>query len=437
MVQRIQRLRGLSRAVNYNEKKLGAHKAELIRAENFLKLPGQMRLEDKVQRFKSLTVLNERVQKNAVQISLNFHPSETEKLTKELLIEISGEYMNRMGFGDQPYLVYQHHDAGHPHVHIVSTYIRAGGDLIPKVSFWKSREYCNELEQIYGLVSANRNELEKKQQRTVEKEIRRGQTLKYGHAPTTRGIATVLDLVINEYKYTSLRELNAVLSLYNVRANSGREGSRLHNNKGLIYQILDNNGKSISKPIRASALTSKPTLMTLEKKFLENEISRQKELRHLTNAIGWTLVNPQKSLRKFANELIMESVAAVVVRNKEGKANGFAYVDFETKSVFDESGLPHKYTARGILERLEILKSIEKTKELSHEQLNPTMTQTQSQAQNSAIDIEKERDFVVCQSLEELLQPENINEEQAHDLTRELTRDVGMQLSMGLSREPA
>jgi hypothetical protein len=429
MVQRIQRLRGLSKALNYNEKKLGAQQAELICAENFLKLPGQLCLEDKIKRFKDLMVLNERVQKNAVQISLNFHPSETDKLTKEMLKEISGEYMKRMGFANQPYLVYQHHDAGHPHVHIVSTYIGDEGDLVPKPSFWKSREYCNELEQIYGLVSANRNDLEMSQEQRAEKKIGRAQKLEYGRAPTTRGIATVMDFVINEYKYTSLRELNAVLRQYNVRANCGREGSRLHNNKGLIYQILDANGKSISKPIRASALSCKPTLMNLEKKFMANEIRRQPDLMHLNASIGWTLVKPQRKLREFVKDLQREGIDAVVVRDKEGKANGFAYVDYNTMSVFDEACLEQKYTARGILERLGIVQSNEQTRELINEQLNATMTQTQSPEQSLSKDSEKQLDLFVSQFLEALLKPEDTNEEQSHDLTQEADRDIGIELS--------
>lgn len=64
----------------------------------------------------------------AVHISLNFHPGE--KLTEETLKEIAHEYMERMGFGAQPYLVYQHFDAGHPHLHIVTTNIRRDGSRI-------------------------------------------------------------------------------------------------------------------------------------------------------------------------------------------------------------------------------------------------------------------------------------------------------------------
>jgi uncharacterized protein YijF (DUF1287 family) len=38
--------------------------------------------------------------------------------------------MEKIGFGEQPYLIYKHEDAGHPHIHIVSTTIKADGSRI-------------------------------------------------------------------------------------------------------------------------------------------------------------------------------------------------------------------------------------------------------------------------------------------------------------------
>jgi hypothetical protein len=44
-------------------------------------------------------------------------------LSKEKITEIAVEYMDKIGFGEQPYLVYQHFDSGHTHLHIVTTNI--------------------------------------------------------------------------------------------------------------------------------------------------------------------------------------------------------------------------------------------------------------------------------------------------------------------------
>ena len=57
--------------------------------------------------------------KNPVyHISLDFAHEDTPKLTDALMVEIAREYMRRMGFGDQPYIVYRHNDIGREHLHV-------------------------------------------------------------------------------------------------------------------------------------------------------------------------------------------------------------------------------------------------------------------------------------------------------------------------------
>ncbi|MEI9911585.1 MAG: relaxase/mobilization nuclease domain-containing protein [Bacteroidota bacterium] len=78
--------------------------------------------------FEKFTSLNERTTTNTLHVSLNFDSPEI--LDNEKLVVIAKTYMERIGFGEQPYLVYRHHDAGHPHIHIVSTNIRRDGSRI-------------------------------------------------------------------------------------------------------------------------------------------------------------------------------------------------------------------------------------------------------------------------------------------------------------------
>ena len=50
------------------------------------------------------------------------------------------------------------------------------------------------------------------------------QKVTYGKSPTKRVITNVLDAIISNYKYASLPELNAILKIYNLTADRGREG---------------------------------------------------------------------------------------------------------------------------------------------------------------------------------------------------------------------
>src|SRR6266498_4039837 len=112
----------LRNALHYNENKLKQQTAKLIHSANYGKDTELLGFTDKIGRLEKLAKLNERTKVNSIHISLNFDPSEN--ISVEKLQEISDVYMQKIGFSQQPYLVYQHYDAGHPHIHVVTTNIK-------------------------------------------------------------------------------------------------------------------------------------------------------------------------------------------------------------------------------------------------------------------------------------------------------------------------
>src|SRR5438045_1937295 len=115
MVAKITIPKSIEAALNYNEKKVQKGSAECLHAANYLNEANKMNFYQKLAGFERLNNLNERASTKTLHVSLNFSPSE--KLSDSKLIEIANEYMNRIGFGEQPFLVYKHEDAGHPHIH--------------------------------------------------------------------------------------------------------------------------------------------------------------------------------------------------------------------------------------------------------------------------------------------------------------------------------
>lgn len=155
MVVKITSPLSLSSALNYNEKKVQKGQAECIHAGNYILNPEQMKFHHKLERLQNLISLNERTKKtNTLHISLNFDPCE--KYSKEVLTSTVQTYMEKIGFGKQPYLVYQHNDAGHPHVYIVTTTIQSDGKRIDTYNIGRkqSEKARKEIEQDYRLVKA-------------------------------------------------------------------------------------------------------------------------------------------------------------------------------------------------------------------------------------------------------------------------------------------
>jgi len=348
MVAVIKTGHSIHRTLNYNENKVKEGVAQCIAAVNYPKDVSQLTLLNKLNRLLNQAALNENVTRNSVHISLNFDPSEN--LPHARLGEIVDAYMNKIGFGKQPYLVYQHRDAGHPHIHIATIKVRADGSRIDTQNIGRnqSEKARKEVEKAFGLAKAEGSTL---QQAYRLKPIS-AERVQYGKSDTRRAITNVLDAVLNTYRYTSLHELNAVLRGYNVVADRGAENSRVYQNNGLVYRILDEKGNKIGVPVKASNLYNKPTLKYLLAKFAENETIRQAYKVRIKNAIDLALLkNPNHSVQTLGTLLEKEGINSVLRQNENGIIYGITYVDHRTKCVFNGSDLGKQYSANGIQER--------------------------------------------------------------------------------------
>ena len=347
MVAVIKTGHSISRILNYNENKVKEGSASAIYAANYPMDIEQLTFENKLRRLKNQAALNENVTRNSVHISLNFDPSES--LSTSMLAQIADTYMDKIGYGQQPYLVYQHFDSGHPHIHIVSVKVREDGSRIDMQNIGRnqSEQARKEIEKNFNLVKAS----VKEQQASTLKPVNI-QRVQYGRSETKRAITNVLELVVNGYRFTSLPELNAVLQQYNVYADKGTENSRIFKHHGLVYRILNEAGEKVGVPIKASDIFNKPTLSFLESRYEQNEKQRQQYKSRLTNTIDQTLLkHPSSSLIDLLINLKSQGVRAVLRQNKDGLIYGITYVDHRTKCVFNGSDLGKEYSARRIQER--------------------------------------------------------------------------------------
>ena len=244
----------------------------------------------------------------------------------------------------------------HPHIHIVTTNIQKNGKRISIHNIGKnqSTQARKEIETMYNLVKAE------DQSKLQSEEIKplNVQRVTYGKSPTKRGIINVLDAVLPKYKYSSLAELNAVLKIYNLTADRGKEEGIIFKKRGLVYRVLDERGNKIGVPIKASSIYNKPTLSFLEGKFKENELLKQAHKKSLKTSIDWIMVMPPKSLQAFKEGLLKEKINLVVRENDKGIIYGMTYIDYKTKCVFNGSDIGKEYSAKSILEKCGITQTL-------------------------------------------------------------------------------
>jgi hypothetical protein len=348
MVTKISTGKSIRGMLHYNENKVVAGEAKLILASGFAGEIEAMNFNQKLHRFQHLTVMKPNVKTNAVHISLNFHSSED--LSTATLQQIAGRYMEKIGFGDQPFLVYRHDDSAHTHVHIVSTSITAQRQRIDlhDIGIKLSEPARKAIEEEFKLVKAENKAF------TQEPGIKAAdpEKAKYGQLPTKRAISNVITAVARDYKFTSLAELNAILQCFNVIALRGAEHTAMFEKKGLMFSLLDAKGVAIGVPIKASGFYTKPTLRNLEKKFAVNQEKRKAFKENLKQGVD-QIFGHYTALTKatFIREAKQLGIAVLFRQNEQGLIFGVTFIDHQNKVVFNGSDLGKAYSAKALTER--------------------------------------------------------------------------------------
>jgi len=344
-------------ALSYNENKVAEGKAVCILASSFGSDPKDLSFHDKLDRFQNLMKWNQKTKTNTIHISLNFDPRE--KLALDILREISSTYMEKIGFGDQPYLVYQHFDAAHPHIHILTTNIQSNGKRIDihNIGRNQSEEARQKIEKQFRLVKAEGREKESHEVKAIDVTA-----ALYGKSETKRSIKNAVIMVAKTYRYTSFPEFNAALRQFNVVADRGHEGMNMYAKKGLRYFLLDAKGNKVGVPFKASSIDRKAMLAHLEKQYKLNDAIRRKDKDSLKEKIDACLNARTKiSNGKFHQALQTKGVYVLLRLTAAGEVHGITFVDNNTKCVLNGSDLGKSYSAKGIADRINDLKYPKRT----------------------------------------------------------------------------
>lgn len=257
-------------------------------------------------------------------------------LSNETLARISDDFMTGVGFGKQPYVVYRHFDAAHPHVHILSPTLREDGTLIPGqyVKMPGYRELIGRIDQHYGLEPYRGRPNEEHPKEDIP------QKLIYGQSAIQPAIEHITGYILSQFEFRSLEAYHALLRLYNIKCIVSKKHSAVG------YCSLDQEGKNKGYFFPAQVLRNKPTLERLEEKFREST----RGPRELTSA---TIENVLKSrppdLSYFFRALRSSGIHTVIRHNDEGVIARMSYIDRVRSNVFTENELTQSCGARQIL----------------------------------------------------------------------------------------
>ncbi|MDR1121847.1 MAG: relaxase/mobilization nuclease domain-containing protein [Dysgonamonadaceae bacterium] len=337
MVAKISSGNTLYGVLAYNQIKVDEDHAKVILTHKMLEsLDGKFDIGMCLQSFEPYLLANKRTEKPVLHVSLNPDPKDV--LSDEQLSDIAQIYMQKMGYGDQPFIVYKHEDIERRHIHIVSVRVDEDGKKIDgNFERRRSMDICRELEQKFGLVPADPKQ---RQEGLPLKPVR------YEDGDVKHQIANVVRSVARDYHFQSLKEYKALLTLYNIGMEEVRGEVNGKQYKGLVYSALNDKGEKVGNPFKSSLFGKSTGMEALEKRIEKSaEIIKNKKLKERSKRIITTAMRTCNNRPDFERALEKQGISVLFRTNEERRIYGATFIDHEQKCVFNGSRLGKEFSA--------------------------------------------------------------------------------------------
>ena len=336
MIAKISATENLGGALGYNFKKVEKGEANiLLAAELYQSKEGRYTMEDVLADMEALIPKNCRTKKTVFHCSLNPHPDE--KLSDERLTQIAKEYMEALGYGKQPYIVFKHNDIAREHIHIVSLRIDGEGKKInDKFEKRRSKKITDTLERKFGLIPSSK---------VTDKAIKETPKIDTNKGNIKEQVANVVRMVLKHYCFCSLGELNAVLSKYNLATEEVKTEFRGRKYDGLVYVPTDDKDYKISTPIHASDIGRGVGYTAVQNRMQKSKQNVKPLIPSVRNKVLQTMRTSPKTEEELRQRLEEQGLRAVIRKNESGRIYGITFIDDKAGIALNGSRLGKGYAA--------------------------------------------------------------------------------------------
>ena len=301
MVAKISVGNSLYGALAYNGEKINEAKGRLLTTNCIYNDgTGTMDIHRAMEDFLALMPVRSKVEKPVVHISLNPHPDDI--LTDTELQDIAWEYLEKMGFGNQPYLVFKHEDIDRHHLHIVTVRVDENGRSIDtRNNFYRSKQITRELERKYGLHDAERKN------RRLDTPLHKVDA-SAGNVKKQAG--NIVKAISGQYRFQTMGEYRALLSLYNMTVEEAHGNVRGREYHGLVYSATDDKGNKVGNPFKSSLFGKSVGYEAMQKKFARSKQEiKDRKLADMTKRTVLSVLEGTYDKEKFVAILKEKGIA--------------------------------------------------------------------------------------------------------------------------------
>ena len=373
MVAKISIGSSLYGALCYNGEKVNKENGRILGSNKIIiPVDGKADIGQMAENFRLFMPKMGKTKKPVLHISLNPHPDD--RLSDQDFEILAREYLEKLGFGEQPYVIYKHEDIDRHHIHIVTVNVNEEGKRLNQDFLYRrSKKITTELEEKYNLHKAQR---EKISPDTPITKIDPTGDIK-------RQVANTVKMVGMRYKFQSMGEYNAILGLYNVRCDTadGRVNGREYH--GLVYFATDDNGNTIATPFKASRLGKFASRTAIDGRFerAKEKIDIAPTKRKVADVLGQS-----SGKDDFVAKLKERNIDVVFRYTDEGRIYGVTFVDHDTMTALNGSRLGKDFSANALNARFnQQTQPTEQTPAATVVPIpTPTNTTSESQSTSSA-----------------------------------------------------
>ncbi len=336
MIAKISATENLGGVLGYNFKKVKREEASILLTQGlYQNKEGTYTMAEVFADMEALIPKKCRTKKAVFHCSLNPHPDE--KLSGELLTQIAKEYMEALGYGKQPYIVFKHNDIVREHIHIVSLRVDSKGRKIDdRFEKRRSKLITDALERKYHLIPSSK--VTNREMEEVSK------------IDTTKGnikeqVAETLRAVLKHYKFCSLGELNAILSAYNLAVEEVKTEFRRKKYDGLVYVPTDDKGDKVSTPINASDIGRGVGYTAVQNRMQKSRQAVKPLIPTVRNKVLQAMRTSPQIEKELRQRLEEQGLRVVIRKNKSGRIYGITFIDDKEGIALNGSRLGKGYAA--------------------------------------------------------------------------------------------
>ena len=332
-------------ALYYNKEKVDKDEAEVLFWQKMLEpfdKHGRMDVDACMDSFWPYLEANRRTTNTVFHVSLD--PSPEDKLTDEQFREIACEYMERMGYGEQPYIVFKHKDISREHIHIVSLRIDEQGRKLPHdFEARRSMEILRDLERKYGLHPSVKG-----QELTDKEGLRK---VNYPEGNVKQQISSVARSCLRNYKCSSYGEFRTLLELLNVSVEERTGTVDGRDYAGVIYGAMTDDGYGIGTPFKSSRIGRDVGYKALQKYYERSKSALKQDgsLDRLRQTVR-DAMSPHNTRDEFRQLLKAENIDAIFRINPVGRIYGVTFIDHNDGIVANGSVLGKEFSANAFNE---------------------------------------------------------------------------------------